>query len=68
MTTTQLARRLERIEARRNPGVLYVCWCAHRNGRENTPEHDPGCPALTAGDNDTVLVIRYEDDPRNAYP
>ena len=57
-----LARRVSSIEARRNPGAMYVCWCAHRNDRENTPEHDPDCPAATPGDNDTVLVLRWEDD------
>lgn len=63
MTTAQLTRRLEQLEARRRPGALFVCWCALANGRANLPpgEHRGGCPALTAGDGDKVLVLRYED-------
>ena len=62
-TATAMTKRLERIEARHAPaGGVYVCWCAHRNGRANTPEHDPDCPALAIGANDTVLVVRYEGD------
>ena len=62
MTITNLARRLDAIQARR-PARLLVCCCAMHNGRENLPrgEHLPDCPARAAGDGDNVIVVRYDD-------
>ena len=62
MTPTNLAKRLERIEAARRPaGRLCVCRCATANGRENLPrgEHLPDCPAAAAGPADRVIVVTY---------
>ena len=62
--TTNLARRLAQLEAARRPAArLWVCRCATHNLRENLPsgEHLPDCPALTAGDNDTVIRVLYAD-------
>lgn len=60
MTTKTLAKRLARIEAQRNPGRVLVCvgFC--------DGEHAPDCPAAGAGDNDTVVLLRWSDDPQPA--
>lgn len=71
MTPTNLAKRLERIEAARRPaGRLCVCRCATHNGRENLPsgEHLPDCPVLTAGPGDSVIRVLYEDRARVVEP
>lgn len=64
MTPTNLAKRLERIEAARRPAArLVVCSCATVNLRENLPrgEHLPDCPAAAAGPHDNVIVVRYAE-------
>lgn len=59
MTRRSIAQRLERIEGQRNPGRHLVCCC-------DGNEHAPDCPAACAGDNDTVWLLRWPDDPRPA--
>ena len=62
MTPTNLAKRLDAIEARRRPaGRVFVCRCG-------PGEHKPDCPARTAGDGDHVIRVLYADDanPHNA--
>ena len=63
MTPTNLARRLAQLEAARRPAaLLWVCRCATANMRENLPSgvHLPGCPALTAGPHDNLVIVRYD--------
>jgi len=57
-------RRIDALERRRvtpRRGIL-VCDCATRNGYVTPDEHLPGCLALSATDDDTVIIIRYADD------
>lgn len=64
--TTNLARRIAQLEARRPAGKLLVCGCAMHNLRVNLEDgqHLPGCPVLTAGPHDHVVIVRYEDGAR----
>ena len=56
MTTAQLAKRLDAIEARRQPPAqIYICWCPEDE------KHRPDCPAAGAGDGDHIVWVTYED-------
>ena len=56
MTTKQLAQRLARLEAQRQPPAqIFVCWCPENE------KHRPDCPAAAVGEHDVVLWVTYED-------
>jgi len=58
-------RRLDKIQERAVPaGKILVCFCAKKHGCVNVKEHDPDCPALSASEHDTVIIVRY-DEPRS---
>ena len=55
------ARRLSRLELQRNPPpprAVVVCFCGTRR---SDGKHDADCPALSAGDGDNVVLVRYGD-------
>ena len=58
MTTKAFQRRLDALEAARQPpGQIIVCWCSLPDG-----QHEPDCDAPAAGLRDTVLLVRWEED------
>lgn len=60
MTTTNLARRVQALELRSQPAARWLaCTCGVPGG-----SHTADCPAATAGDNDTVILVLWEEhDP-----
>ena len=63
-------RRLAALELRRNPPPpprAVVCFCGTRR---SDGAHDADCPALSAGDGDNVVLVRYGDvpDPSDGAP
>lgn len=57
--TRNLQRRVERLELRNQPpAAVVVCFCGVPDG-----QHTADCPAAGAGDNDTVFVLCWPDDP-----